>query len=458
MGLFDKILKNNENTSSESIFTMPTSSLVKSNPYARESEEETTTQIASMDETAAMKIAAINQGVNIIGDSLASLPVYLYQEKDGFHEVFYDDPRSQIMSNMANETLSSFNLKKSLIKDVILHGYAYAKIIRTGEQIQLEYVPINVVTPKKDNNGYYFEIQSYSTEVSGERFDSEIVDYYDMLVLTKNNAYNSILGKGLLDYANDIIATATEETNYMYNLLVNGLSSKAILNTKTPFRKEIKDQLKRDLRSYYSGSNNSGKIMILEGDIQVLPLAMSPTDMSLLEHKKFNIAEIARYLNIPKHMLGLDRQQGTYSNITQERLSLHQTTLLPYVVLIEQAMNQKLLTEEEQANGYYFAFDTTESMKMTPADNAEFMLKLFEQNVVTIEEVRSTLLLSGDTETIEYLKKVQQARFNAVDNVLENKEDEEVLLDDADNTQKEDTSEQSDDENKDKKSSEGVKE
>ena len=198
--------------------------------------------------------------------------------------------------------------------------------------------------------------------------------------------------------------------------------------------------------------------MILEGDIQVLPLAMSPTDMSLLEHKKFNIAEIARYLNIPKHMLGLDRQQGTYSNITQERLSLHQTTLLPYVVLIEQAMNQKLLTEEEQANGYYFAFDTTESMKMTPADNAEFMLKLFEQNVVTIEEVRSTLLLSGDTETIEYLKKVQQARFNAVDNVLENKEDEEVLLDDADNTQKEDTSEQSDDENKDKKSSEGVKE
>lgn len=111
MGLFDKILKNDENTSSESIFTMPTSSLVKSNPYARESEEETTTQIASMDETAAMKIAAINQGVNIIGDSLASLPVYLYQEKDGFHEVFYDDPRSQIMSNMANETLSSFNLK-----------------------------------------------------------------------------------------------------------------------------------------------------------------------------------------------------------------------------------------------------------------------------------------------------------------------------------------------------------
>ena len=190
MGLFDKILKNNENTSSQSVFSMPSSSLVKSNPYARESEEETTTQIPSMDETADMKIAAMNQGVNIIGDSLASLPVYLYQEKDGFHEVFYDDPRSKIMSNMANETLSSFNVKKSLIKDVIFHGYAYAKIIRTGEQIQLEYVPTNVVTPKKDNGGYYFEIQSYSTEVSGERFESEIVDYYDMLVLTKNNTYN----------------------------------------------------------------------------------------------------------------------------------------------------------------------------------------------------------------------------------------------------------------------------
>ena len=158
-------------------------------------------------------------------------------------------------------------------------------------------------------------------------------------------------------------------------------------------------------------------------------------------------------------MLGLDRQQGTYSNITQERLSLLQTTLSPYVVLIEQAMNQKLLSDEEKVDGYYFAFDTSEIMKMTPSDNADFILKLFEQNVVTIEEVRSTLGLGGDTETIEYLKKVQEVKSNTLDTMFESKDGEEVLMENAEKTSKEDdASEQKSDDKDKEKSSKEVKE
>lgn len=414
MGLFDSILnkKNDNNSSGESVFRIPTSSLIKANTYATAESE--TTSIANVDEDTAMKIGALYQGIGIIGDTISSLPMYLYREKDGFHEVFYDDPRSRVLSDMANETLSAFNLKKALLKDLILRGNAYAKIERSGKDIFLRYLPTKVVTPKKDNSGYYFEIQSYSTNVSGERYPAEVVDFYDMLVLTRHNDYNSITGKGLLDYANDVFATSVEETNYMYNLLVNGLSSKAILNAKTPFKREIKEQLKKDLRDYYSGSSNAGKIMLLEGDINVTSLAMTPTDIKLLENKAFTISEISRFLNIPKHMLGLDRQQGTYSNIVQERLQLLQNTLMPYVTILEQAMNQKLLDDKERLDGYYFKFDVGELMKMTPQDNAEYMLKLFDADVVTIEEVRSTLGLGGDSETIEYLKRVQEVKSNLV--------------------------------------------
>lgn len=417
MGLFDKILNNNNSSSDTTVYKMPTSSLVKANTYATAEPDATT--IATIDEETAMKIGALNQGIGIIGDTISSLSLYLFKEQDGFQEVFYNDPRSRVMSDMANETLSAFNLKKALIKDLILRGNAYAKIERNGKDVFLRYLPTTVVTPKMDGSGYYFEVQSYSTDVSGERYQAEVVDAYDMLVLTKNNQYNSITGKGLLDYANDVFATSIEETNYMYNLLVNGLSSKAILNSKTPFKREIKEQLKRDLRDYYAGSKNAGKIMLLEGDVNVLPLAMTPGDMKLLENKSFNISEISRFLNIPKHMLGLDRQQGTYSNITQERLQLLTNTLMPYVTILEQAMNQKLLDDNERANGYYFKFDVSELMKMTPQDNAEYMLKLFDANVVTIEEVRATLGLGGDADTIAYLKQVQDAKTNMVNAMSE---------------------------------------
>ncbi|GAA0093051.1 hypothetical protein UT300009_30810 [Paraclostridium bifermentans] len=427
MGLFDKIFNGKNTSSNQEVYTMPTSSIVQNNNYANA--DSGTTQVPTIDEETALKIGALHQGISIIGDTIASLPMTLCREQDGFHEVIEDDPRSQIMYGMANDTLSAFNLKKAMIRDLILRGNAYAKIVREGKDIKLVYIPTNVITPKMDGSGFYFEVQAYSTDINGERYPAEVIDYYDMLVVTRDNQYNSITGKGLLDYANDVFATSTEESKYMYNLLVNGLSSKAILNSKSPFKREIKEQLKRDLKSFYSGANNAGKIMLLEGDVNVLPLALTPTDIKLLENKAFTISEIARFLNIPKHMLGLDRQQGTYSNITQERLQLLQNTLMPYVVLIEQAMNQKLLEDSEREQGYYFKFDTLQLMKMTPSDQADYMLKLFQADVVTIEEVRATLGLGGDAETIAQLKLIQSAKTNSAINNYgdENKSNEEKV-------------------------------
>lgn len=431
MGLFDKFFKG-DTSSNQEVYTMPTSSIVQNNNYA--STENTVNQVPTIDEETALKIGALYQGISIVGDTIASLPMTLCREQDGFHEVLDEDPRSVIMSDMANDTLSAFNLKKAMIRDLILRGNAYAKIVREGKRIKLIYLPTNVVTPKMDGTGFYFEVQAFSTDVNGERYPAEVIDFYDMLVVTRDNKFNSISGRGLLDYANDVFATSIEESRYMYNLLINGLSSKAILNSKTPFKREIKEQLKRDLKNFYSGANNAGKIMLLEGDVNVLPLALTPTDIRLLENKAFTISEIARYLNIPKHMLGLDRQQGTYSNITQERLQLLQNTLMPYVVLIEQAMNQKLLDDSERENGFYFKFDTLQLMKMTPSDQAEYMLKLFEANVVTVEEVRSTLGLGGDAETIAQLKLIQNAKTTSAINAYD---EEDVADEKVENKKKE---------------------
>ena len=403
MGLFDNILRNNVQKDVIDMGT-PTSSYVKSSSG--------TTQI-TIDEDTALKIGALYQGINIIGDTIASMPVYLYKDNEGFTEVFMNDPRSRVMSNMANETLSSFNMKKVLIKDMILHGNAYAKIEQTKSEVKMYYLPTDVITPKKDSSGYYYEIQSYSTDVNGENYPAEVVDDADMLVLIRNNKYNSVTGVGLLEYAKDILGLSIEESEYMLNLFRNGLSAKALLTSKTPVKREIKEQLKKDLREFYSGSANAGKMMVLEGDIGVTNLSLSPADIKLIENKHFTISEISRFLNIQKHLLNLDRQQGTYSNITSERMMLLQNTLMPYVTMIESAMNAKLLTPQEIEQGYYFAFDTSEMLRLTPQDQAQFMTNLFKEGIVNLEEVRTTLGLGADAETIAELKNLQQAKYNS---------------------------------------------
>ena len=366
----------------------------------------------TVDEDTAMKISALYQGTNIICDTIGAMPIYLHKEVDGYQQVVEDDKRNLVLSLMSNEVLSAFNLKRSMLKDLILRGNAYAIIDMTN--MQLEYVPVEYVTPKKDNTGYYFEVQSFTTDVLGERFEKRIIDFADMLVLIRNNKYNSIQGKGLLDYAALSLDMATEETTYMSNLFKNGLSAKAILNAKNGLKGAAKDKLKSDLLNFYSGSKNAGRMLILEGDFKLDSLSLSPADIRLIENKNFTITDIARYLNIPKHLLNIDRQQGTYSNITQERSQLLQNTLLPYVITSENACNQKLLTEQEIAQGYYFKCNTAEMLKLTPEDQAKYMLDLFREKVVVVEEVRAALNLSGDADTIAELKNIEKQTNNTV--------------------------------------------
>lgn len=363
--------------------------------------------IGSIDEETAMKISALYQGMNIICDTIGAMPIYLYREIDGYQQIVEEDKRNKVLSLMSNQTLSALNLKRSLLKDLILKGNGYAIINRIGDTIELEYTPFDYVTPKKDSTGYYFEIQSFTTDVLGEKFEKRIVTYSDMFVLIRNNRYNSIIGKGLLDYAAMSLDMATEESSYMSNLFKNGLSAKALLIAKDGLKSGLKEKLKNDLLKYYSGAKNAGKMMVLEGNFALENLSLSPSDMKLIENKNFTITDIARYLNIPKHLLNIDRQQGTYSNITQERLQLLQNTLLPYVIAIESACNQKLLTEEEIDQGYYFKCNTSEMLKLTPEDQANYMIGLYKEGIVVVDEVRAALNLSGDAQTIAELKNIQ---------------------------------------------------
>lgn len=420
MGVLDNLFKGNMNNSDEVLVDMSTYDTSSSTVNS-----ENITQ--NIDEDTAMGIASLYQGITIISDTIASMPIYLYRNNDGFQEMLVDDPRNNIMSGMANEVLTSYNLKKVMVKDLILYGNSYVKIVRgKGDTVEsLYYLPNEVVTPKSDSNGYYFEIKEFDTGVDGEKVDSEVVDFYDMLLLIRNNKYNSVKGTGLLDIAKDTLSLAVEENTYLNNLFRNGLSARAILSSKTPLKREIKQKLKQDLKSFYSGAKNAGTIMVLEGDMNLVPLTLSPQDIKLIEQKTFTISEVARYLNIPKHMLNLDRGQGLYSNITQERLSLMFNTLTPYTVAIEESLNQKLLTEDERSQGLFFKFDTSELLRLTPQDQAQYMLQLYSTGVVTVEEVRKALSLGSDEDTINQLKDIQELKDKIIsgETTINNKSD-----------------------------------
>jgi HK97 family phage portal protein len=76
------------------------------------------------------------------------------------------------------------------------------------------------------------------------------------------------------------------------------------------------------------------------------PVTVKQTDAQFLESRKFSVVEVCRWFNIAPHMI-FDLDRSTYSNIEQQSLESVIYTFRPWCVRIEQAIKNKLITQDD---------------------------------------------------------------------------------------------------------------
>ena len=101
----------------------------------------------------------------------------------------------------------------------------------------------------------------------------------------------------------------------------------------------------------YGGSNNAGKVAVLEEGVKYEPISINPSEAQFIQTRKYQLDEIARIFRVPPHMIG-DLEKSSFSNIEQQSLEFVVYTLSPWVVRWEQTLNKALLLPGEK--GRYF--------------------------------------------------------------------------------------------------------
>jgi HK97 family phage portal protein len=93
----------------------------------------------------------------------------------------------------------------------------------------------------------------------------------------------------------------------------------------------------------------------LEEGMTFHQLSIPPDQAQFLDTRKFQLDEIARIFRVPPHMVG-DLDRSTFSNIEQQSLEFVKYTLNPWCIRWEQAMNQQLLSADDQRK-YFVKFN-----------------------------------------------------------------------------------------------------
>ena len=314
-----------------------------------------TTSGKTVTERSAMQMTAVYSCVRILAEAIAGLPIHLYRyRKDGGKEKAIDHPLYLLLHDEPNPEMSSFVFRETLMTHLLLWGNAYAQVLRNGRGEVIALYPLmpNKMTVDRDEHGQLYYKYQMSTDEAGGRNETVILRPSDVLHIP-GLGFDGLVGYSPIAMAKNAIGLAIATEEYGSKFFANGAAPSGVL--EHPGTIKDPQRVRESWMSQFGGSQNSGKIAVLEEGLKYTPISISPEQAQFLETRKFQINEIARIFRVPPHMLA-DLEKSSFSNIEQQSLEFVKYTLDPWVIRWEQSIQRALLTPAEK-KAYFVKFN-----------------------------------------------------------------------------------------------------
>ncbi|MBS6501876.1 MAG: phage portal protein [Clostridium sp.] len=320
----------------------------------------------------ALNIPTLSGCVDLIGNTIATLPIKLFKEENGKVEEVLEDNRLKLLNDETGDTLDAYQAKKAWIDDYLLKGNGYMYIKKDRNEISsLHYVKEENVSISFNSDPIF---KNYSILVNGSSYKP-----YEFLKLLRNSR-DGAEGTGIIESNPKVLSVAYNSLDYENILAKTGGNKKGFIKAAQKLTKDAIATLKEQWNKLYS--KNSENCVVLNNGLDFHESSATSTEMQLNENKIANGKEICTILNIPHSLLtGEDKN----SSSVYERFV--KTAILPILTAIINAFNRDLLLEKEKGS-FYFAFDIKELMKA----DIEARFKAYEiairNKLNTINEIR----------------------------------------------------------------------
>ena len=310
----------------------------------------------NVNERSAMQMTAVYACVRILSESIAGLPVHLYQYVDsGSKQKAIEHPLYRLLHDEPNPEMTSFVFRETLMTHLLLWGNAYAQIIRNGKGQVVALYPLmpNRMSVDRDDKGHlFYQYQMQDSDAPTAKSGTVILKPSDVLHIP-GLGFDGLVGYSPIAMAKNAIGLSIATEEYGAKFFANGATPSGIL--EYPGTVKNPEAIRESWNAGFGGSSNAHKVAVLEEGMKYTPIAISPNEAQFLETRKFQIDEIARIFRVPPHMVG-DLDKSSFSNIEQQSLEFVKYTLEPWIVRWEQSLNRALLSETEKA-AYFVKFN-----------------------------------------------------------------------------------------------------
>ena len=288
----------------------------------------------------AVQMTAVYACVRVIAETVASLPLHVYESaEDGSHKA-HEHPLYRILHDEPNTEMTSFIWRETMLSHLLLWGNSYSQILRSGRGKVVGLYPLLPDRMEVDRDPAGNLTYTYMTR------DSQTVKLRPEDVLhVPGLGFDGVMGYSPVALEKNAIGLGIAAEEYGSKFFSNGATPAGVLTHPNTVKNP--QGLRESWNAAYGGSANSGKVAILEEGMKFERISMPNNEAQFLESRKFQVAEICRIYRVPPHLVG-DLEHATFSNIEHQSISFAMHTIRPWLVRIEQAINRALFTEKEK--------------------------------------------------------------------------------------------------------------
>ena len=308
----------------------------------------------SVDERSALKFSPVWAAVRRISETIASLPLQLYREGEKGKKKALDHPLYPILHLRPNPEQTRMQMWEALMAHLLLWGNCYLHIQQDlmGRPIALWPLdPSRMQVLRPNPNGslvYQYRMTTtnvVSTSSTGTAIGGEVVNFPPWEILHIGGlGFNGLSGYSVISLAREGIATGLAYEEYAARFFSNNATPAGFLEIPGIVDEQTKKTIRQDWYGTYGGVSKSQLIGVIGQGMKFNPVSVPAKDSQYLESRKFSVVEICRWFNIAPHMI-FDLEKSSFSNIEQQSLESVIYTFRPWCVRIEQAIQVKLITE-----------------------------------------------------------------------------------------------------------------
>jgi HK97 family phage portal protein len=294
----------------------------------------------SVNEQTALNYSAVWAAVQRISGDVGSLPLVLYRRVGDGKEPLRDHPTYKLLHDQPNPDMTAVVFRETMQAHLLTWGNAYAEIEWRGDGRPQALWPIDPsrVTPERDAGGnLYYKVQNYSK--ADMKFAPENMLHIPGL------GFDGTCGYSVISKARESIGLGLAMERFGGAFFGNGATLGGILTHPGRLSDQAKKGLRESFNAKHRGVDRAHNVGSLEENMTYTPLGVPPDDAQFLESRKFQVAEIARWFQVPPHMLA-DLDRSAFSNIEQQQIDYYTGTLRRWLVRWEQEINRKLVLQQ----------------------------------------------------------------------------------------------------------------